>query len=897
MLNELEIERLFAELALPEEGRQLVRFARANSPVRKANSRLGNSIVMHFSKKMGSRHLELESRTVESPAATIYENDSSCLEYWTQPFKIDLTIKDIDGNISSRMQHTPDFLVIRRDGIDVHEWREESRLLRLEKEGTQFFKDDDNRWHYKAAEEFFANTGLHYEVHSSFEHPLTYIQNIRFLEDYQKSNCSPLPEEDEGRLLKLIWERGSIPFLELLQEHNLTSDSIFKAVVKRLVFVDLYHQRLDATLDLMVYRDMAIAKAHRIINADRTPVLPIPGMARLSAGTCVKYDGKEFKVMLVGGGNVLLKNNDDETISLPLDVVVALFASNDIDIEGTANERKSSDKSLANYSKEQIEVASRRLEAISEGDASKISIRSLQRWNAQAQGAVTQVDKLLSLVDRNKDKGNRTARLPENSEILAKEAIGEFFNKPEGRMASAVYGKYQLLCEEHAAVPMSYTTFTKRVNAGTSVKEREGKRKAYQEASIPLILDYRFPVNGVRPHEVCYIDHTIMNIATVGPDGSELGKPTFTLATDGNTTQTRAFYLSYDPPSTGVVLMVLRDYVRRHQRLPKILVVDGGREFRSKELVWFCGLYEIELRHRPSAMPRGGSQIERAIGASETEVLAQLEGNTRIMKNARMVTKSVNPFPNAVWTLTALHGCLDEYLFKIKDNLIHPAFGSTPHDYEQMRMAETGQREHLLVRYDENFLLLTSPHPKQCFHKIDRVRGVWADHMYHWHDDLGSTKTGERYEVRIEPWDSRVVYVNVKKHWVAAIARNLKAYVGRTHRETEIARRAERRLAKTNANKDKMSKKHAKEMSNLWKPENFDERIGKQQREMAHIYSRLGMTVAMPECLLVIKESSDGQSEHTSANLNNVEPVKEPLNKDIKETEESDIWRDVYGYR
>jgi len=80
------------------------------------------------------------------------------------------------------------------------------------------------------------------------------------------------------------------------------------------------------------------------------------------------------------------------------------------------------------------------------------------------------------------------------------------------------------------------------------------------------------------------MDHTILNLATVGEDASALGKPLFTVATDGHTTQTRAFYLCYEPPSAKVVLMTLRDYVRRNHRLPKILVVDGGKEFRSKEL-------------------------------------------------------------------------------------------------------------------------------------------------------------------------------------------------------------------------------------------------------------------------------------------------------------------------
>src|SRR3989338_6428769 len=58
MLKDFEFERLLMELSVPDEGRQLVRYARMHSPVREANSRLGNCIVWHYSKKMGCKHLE-----------------------------------------------------------------------------------------------------------------------------------------------------------------------------------------------------------------------------------------------------------------------------------------------------------------------------------------------------------------------------------------------------------------------------------------------------------------------------------------------------------------------------------------------------------------------------------------------------------------------------------------------------------------------------------------------------------------------------------------------------------------------------------------------------------------------------------------------------------------------
>jgi hypothetical protein len=335
-------------------------------------------------------------------------------------------------------------------------------------------------------------------------------------------------------------------------------------------------------------------------------------------------------------------------------------------------------------------------------------------------------------------------------------------------------------------------------------------------------------------------------MATIGIGGNDLGKPTFTVATDGHTTQARAFYLSYDPPSASVVLMVLRDYVRRHGRLPKLIVVDGGKEFRSAAFLWFCRLYGISIRFRPKARPRTGSIIERVLGATETEFFARLEGNTRSLRNVRMTTKSVDPFGRAEWTLAALQGGIDEY-FYIRDSRPHPTLGMSASDYEAKRFRECGVREHVSVKYDEDLLLLTCPFAKRPSHRVDTKRGVWADFTYYWHDSFRAMKPGTVVRVRVERWNAMVVYVETNSGWVTAIARDLQCLMGRTRREVELALREERRRNNIAATKHRRSAKSAKDMLQLLRPENFDERISAQQREMAYTWERLGMAKVLPE--------------------------------------------------
>jgi transposase InsO family protein len=211
--------------------------------------------------------------------------------------------------------------------------------------------------------------------------------------------------------------------------------------------------------------------------------------------------------------------------------------------------------------------------------------------------AQSELEALIALVDKSRDRGNRDRRLSELAENLAERAIEERFNIAAKPPKSVAYLHYVTLCEGakdtngQPVLPMSYPTFCKRCDQYESVKSREGKRAAYQKSAIHQSLNNAYPVNGTRPHEICYMDHTVATISTQDIDGAPLGKPTLSAAIDGYSRNARAFILTYDPPSTRTVLLLLRDYVRRHGRLPRVIVVDNGKEFHSHELEHFCKVY------------------------------------------------------------------------------------------------------------------------------------------------------------------------------------------------------------------------------------------------------------------------------------------------------------------
>jgi putative transposase len=271
------------------------------------------------------------------------------------------------------------------------------------------------------------------------------------------------------------------------------------------------------------------------------------------------------------------------------------------------------------------------------------------------------------------------------------------------------------------------------------------------------------------------------------------------------------------------------------------------------------------------------------------------------MKNVRMVTKSVDPFRRARWTLPALHGALDEYFFEIKPTIIHPTLGMKPRDYEQMRILETGEREHIIIRFDENLLLMTSPHPpRRWHHRIDRKRGVWVGYTYFWNDEFRTVDKKRTYEVRVERWNANVVYVNLGARWVAAIARDVRPFAGRTNREVHVAIRAERTAAKNAARKDRLTTKNAKRMLGLWSPEKFDPRIGQQQREMEYLYSKLGMTAAMPDAIQSAQPAArtsvpEPRVDNVPTHQTNPPAAtgSEPPPDEVSDTDKAEIWEGI----
>jgi hypothetical protein len=841
MLTDTELERLFAEWKTPAAGRKLVREIRASGPVRALQYRMDGIRTRLVSKKMGGRALYAESRTCEFPALFIREHDPETVELWPQPIKLDITVEGPNGG-TTRLQHVPDLFLIEH-GFVMEEWRETARLERLAADRPHhFYRDDQGQWHYVPVEKHLAALGIQYRLCSSDEHPRKYLSNLSFLEEYSLESTPPVPHEERERLRALLAEHNKLAHLQLVYEHGFNADHVFQLLIDGTAYVDLHETLLRKTGELIVYRDKTIARADAVLRLDQSACLPSSTLV-LSVGARVLFDGAPLEVVLLGSTQVTVRDvKSGEMRLLPVSFVEELFEKSHVGPQGEQRAQAAIKESL--FHEKRLGEALGRLEALQNPDVAQVSDRTLRRWKQRTMGITSPQDQLDALVSRN--PGNTSPRLPAEVLAMAEKAVDDFHNTAKKPTVAGTYSYYVDLCTNAGLKPMARASFFKYAEKHKDIAKREGKRKAYQQAPIPLTFDYDHPVHGVLPHEVCYCDHTIMNAMLKGETIENLGKPTITIMVDGALSKARAFYLSYRPASAVSVLMCLRDYVRRNGRLPRALVLDNGREFHSEALLLFCSLFGIKLVWRRRSRPRDSSMVERMLGVTEQEVISQLDGNSLALKDPRMVSSTHHPDKHIAWTLPGLHGAIDYFLFDLHAKRIHPRFGISPNDKEKQLILECGARDHVIVRFDEQFKLLTSPHSGQATRKIDRQRGVYVDGFYYWHDKLALSKPGETAVVRVELWRARIVYVLFRDNWYIAQARDGGVLEGRFRQEFELQMRTEARARKSLADKDKVSPENSKKRANLWKPEVWDSRAREEMTEAYALYERLGMTEVYP---------------------------------------------------
>ena len=185
MLNETELFQLCQHLSLSPQAQQIIAEVRSSPPVRRVRSVAGNVSVRYPSRKMG---VMIQAESHRNELAGIYEKeyDRETLEYYDQPSRIKLIYQAKNGRRVG-IWHTPDYFMIRSNGIGWEEWKTEAELPRLAEQMPHRYVREENGWRCPPGEEYAAQFGLFYRVRSSAEIDWGLQRNLLFLEDYLRA--------------------------------------------------------------------------------------------------------------------------------------------------------------------------------------------------------------------------------------------------------------------------------------------------------------------------------------------------------------------------------------------------------------------------------------------------------------------------------------------------------------------------------------------------------------------------------------------------------------------------------------------------------------------------------------------------------------------------------------
>ena len=790
-------ERWCDRLQLSTATRDFLTHLRSSPPVRRVQGRLLNVCGTYASRKMGVS-IQFESHTVELWAIYTMEYDREVLEFFDQPYQLELHYQGPSGRPTQAL-HTPDFLVLRKNEASFEEWKPEEKLLELMvTQPGRYQRDESGKWRCPPGEEAAERLGLSYRVRSSKELQPEYIRNLVFLDEYFFDCVVPNPAL--AHILEAVEATPGIT-LSVLREQleHLRVDHVYALIARNRLYVDLSTSWLKDQLHLSLYLDQPTAEAHALLRSSRrsTP-FGLGDGGNLSANAPLDWDGKRWTLLNLGKTTTTLLPEEGTLLQLETPAFLHLVETQAIQVKDLPQSPalalsaevhrlliEAGDQALdvANERHRLLEAYQNKQREVYEGTPT----RTIRDWQAHFRDAEAAYGYgYVGLLPKTAARGNRKPKADEVPRRLLDDVIVQFYARPKQQKKREVFALYQRTCLEQNVQPLSERTFYRHVDKASGpalTEKRQGARAAYQESTWYWEIEHTTPRHGDRPWEIAHVDHTQLDIELLSSLGKSLGRPWATFLVDAYSRRLLAVYLTFDPPSYRSVMMVLRVCVRRLGRLPQTFVVDGGKEFRSRYFETFLNTYGCHKKYRPWAKPRYGAVIERLFGTANTTFVFNLLGNTQASKTARQMTKAVNPKNLAVWQLPDLYDFLSEWAYDIYDQQQHPSLGQSPREAWEQGLDLGGPREHRRIRYDDVFRVLTLPGSPRETALVSRNHGIQFHYLLYWNDVFASPGVaGTKVQVRFDPFDISHLYAFVHNHWVECIT---SAHYGQLHGHSE----------------------------------------------------------------------------------------------------------------
>ncbi len=705
--NDIKLNEIlnFCEIrGVTKKGLDIVKEIVTNPPARRVDSRsMSRNNSFRFASKKMQVTIQAESRTLELASIYMKEFDRSVLAYFDQPaHRPSLLYKSSNRNV--RTTTTLDYFVISENFVGFEECKPVEALVKLSKKspGRYAFDELSKKFVMPALDKYLSDTGLKSRVITEDNICKVHIENLALLFNYL---AEPVPDE-----WKLNWKNAR----------------------------DLISQ----------FGPMSIKEIEE----------KIPSISRVCIFSALAKQELFFDIY-----NSELTNPEDVVIFESEEKVEINYIDeyeSDFHLIGTSAETRIA---LDRYRLVEKVINGEKLGVIAATNT--VSKRSLQRWISEyKKGGIE------SLIPKISSRGNRESRLSIRVEDIIAKEIERTFNNCRAPTKMHVYGLVRSECEKAGEVPPSRQAFSKRLDSICSIastKIREGSKRAYQETAYLGTAENDHPLRSVSRYlERCHMDHTQLDIQLVSSDGVNLGKPWLTLITDEHSGLILAAYLSFSSPGIPALMCTIRLMVFNHEVFPEAMVVDGGKEFESVYFEKLMATYSCTVISR-KGKPRSGVAVEREFGSINKLFLDNLSGNNKIAKKVREVSSSHNPSGLAIWTPDEFYQELLSQIDKWNEKLPKKG-GMSPISIRDKSIERFGIPESRIVNFDKNFQHNVLPAPKRGETVVlKKSTPVQLNRIKYWHPCLlGIGKRGVVAELRYDPFDLNVLYVNMKGNWL-----------------------------------------------------------------------------------------------------------------------------------
>lgn len=357
----------------------------------------------------------------------------------------------------------------------------------------------------------------------------------------------------------------------------------------------------------------------------------------------------------------------------------------------------------------------------------------------------------------------RKNRLPDQTKKLIDKKIAERNCSIKKKTVQTLFMELSLECQEKGIKPPSYSTFHRAlIQSDNPNFVKNIKKVANNSEDHNNIAQYTPKPDRI--FEMGLIYHTELDIQLVSSnEGKNLGRPWLSVLVDSFSNKILAFYLTFAPPSYISIMVLMRECVRKHNRLPNSLAYDSRKEFQSVDLDSLLASYSVKRRLIP------GNKIEQTFGNFNKLFIPTLFNDIQVINDKDKVNKNVNTMAFRVWTLEMLNEKLNQWFNIVYNQKIHPEFFLPIIEVFEQNIKETTSKRFDYIPYDDDFILKTLPVPPSRQLIVNSKRGIKLNNIYYWSPKLmlifSGVKHSKKVLVKYDPLNTDFIYAFINNKW------------------------------------------------------------------------------------------------------------------------------------